>query len=92
MAFIANSPAIDPFTCLRCGYEFDRAGGIGRDPQPTPSAGAVSLCIKCGDVAIFLEGGGLRVPTAAEMASIESDDDMKKIRGLLAQAIAARRQ
>jgi hypothetical protein len=90
MAWIVNSPPLPPFHCLRCGYEFDRAGGIGHDPKPTPSAGGVSLCIRCGDVAIFVDGGGLRAPTDEEKREIERDADISRIRALLKRAIAER--
>lgn len=90
MAWIVNPPPLAPFRCLRCRYEFDRAGGIGYEPEISPKPGGVSLCIRCGAVGIFVEGGGLRAPTDEETKEIERDADIRKIRAVLARAIAER--
>lgn len=93
LAFIVNPPRIAPFHCLRCHFECDAASGIGRDPKPAPTAGGVSLCIRCGALAIFEKDGDrlrLRPPTEEEKREIERDADIRKIRAVLARAIAER--
>jgi hypothetical protein len=88
---MAESTDMQPFTCLRCGHEFDRCGGVGSDPGPAPVEGSISLCIRCGDVAFFV-GLPLRLrpPTADERASMDRDPELRRIRASLAQAIAER--
>lgn len=79
----------EPFRCLRCDYEFDRASGIGTTPAEQPTAGSISLCIRCGDVAIFTAAvPPLRAPSAQERAAIEADPELVRIRGILRRAIA----
>ena len=81
----------EDFACLACGYVFDAASGIGETPPTRPTAGSISLCIRCGDLAVFLDGPPwLRPPTDEERRRCDADPDMARIRGLLRQFIAER--
>jgi hypothetical protein len=83
--------AMDPYACLRCGYLFDHASGVGSDPAERPSAGSVSLCIHCGDVAMFLDAPPwLRPATDEERREIEGNPELHRVRRILAAAILQR--
>jgi hypothetical protein len=58
--------------CLACGYPTDANTRIGGDKWEAPDDGAVSICISCGNIAIF-DGPGFRWPTREEL------DDILKI-------------
>lgn len=67
--------------CLRCGYAFDTytsvTPGGGR-----PDTGAVSLCLECGHLAIFVNstfGLALRETTADEHDALMADPDIIKV-------------
>lgn len=51
--------------CPACGHKFDAATGISDDHTP-PSAGDVSICIKCGALGIFNADLSVRAPTHKE--------------------------
>jgi hypothetical protein len=79
------------YRCLRCGHAFDRASGVGEPPPPAPTPGSVSLCIRCGHLAIFTDAEPwLREATDAERVQIDADPDIRRIRRCLAEAIAER--
>jgi hypothetical protein len=84
--------ALPPYACARCGYACDAASGVGSAPSAIPAEGSVSLCIRCGLLAIFTGGADpvLRAPTEQERRNIESDPELSRIRAALAQAIAER--
>jgi hypothetical protein len=64
----AYTTATPENVCVRCGYQQDSASDFLR--KATPKAGDVSLCMKCGHVAIFTEALTLREPTEEEGAEI----------------------
>lgn len=43
-------------SCLKCGEKFDVASGT---ESRIPEAGDASICCYCGNLALFMEGGGL---------------------------------
>jgi len=71
-------------TCPYCGRENDQHRTDEPDQQPTP--GDVSLCWKCGSLAIFTEDG-VRKPTPEEDAEFSQDPDIKKFRYAVAEAL-----
>lgn len=52
--------------CPECHYEMDRAAGIGHD-TPSPQPGNGSICLNCGNFAVFGDDLSLRAPTADEL-------------------------
>ena len=57
-----------PVTCPTCGYKMDGHSAIGEE-DAVPSAGALSLCIACGSLAVYADVLGqlvLRQPTGEE--------------------------
>lgn len=77
-------------TCPNCQIVHD---AHDRKPEDRPQPGDVSLCWHCGGVAIFTTDG-LRLPTAAEKADIESEPEFTRAReaitrvGTPAEAVA----
>ena len=69
--------------CPWCGYRHEVASAVGGDGPRKPDAGSISICIACGEVAVFeLDFLGLRLrePTDEERASIEEDDTVRQVR------------
>ncbi len=54
--------------CPRCGHIFDAHSNL-EDKELRPKEGDISICIKCGSIAIF-ERNGLRLPSESELESI----------------------
>ena len=71
--------------CERCGAELDAATDP-IDETAAPAAGDASVCLYCGNLAVFTGNGlELRRPTEAERAGLYLDPAVAKIyRGLLA--------
>lgn len=63
-----ESQEMEPFTCPYCGYMMDAVSGV--DGARDPEEGSLSICMKCGEIAIFCSrpepGLGLRMPTPDE--------------------------
>lgn len=75
--------------CQRCGYRFD-ATTCTTDAALLPADGDLSICLACGELAIFAEGPDgltLRPATADERADALCDDSI--VRVLLARQEAA---
>lgn len=63
--------------CLNCGKLLDGATSVdGTDRQP--EAGSVSVCVYCGHVMIFAEGGGFRAPTDEEITELAGLPELLK--------------
>lgn len=80
--------------CTSCGHAFELASSPGR-PDLKPSAGAVSVCIRCGNVDLFTENGitgqlSLRPPAANERSEILADPDVVAAVGAVLIANALR--
>lgn len=56
--------------CRRCGTKNDAASGPD-EKRPTP--GAVSICWRCGTVALFADDLSLRAPTVEEVNELLDD-------------------
>jgi hypothetical protein len=80
-------------TCPHCGKLNDMHDNL-TDPAATPAHDDVSLCIGCGRLSLFdLEANRLRVPTPRELASLISDDEVRRaMRAWLAMDEARRRR
>ncbi|MDY7815394.1 hypothetical protein U0F71_06655 [Burkholderia pseudomallei] len=62
-------------TCPHCGAHNDRHSAVTErgEPPTAPSDGAVSICISCGELAIFdMHERCLRLPTIDEANDLES--------------------
>lgn len=70
-------------SCPRCGAANDSATTNKDHAAPRP--GDVTICIECGCIAIFVEGGGTREATAEEHAEALTNNDVV----MLAAAIMA---
>ena len=66
---IMHTPQCD---CLNCGKRLDAATGLSVAPSP----GDLSVCLRCGAVAIFDEGMTVRGMTEDEMDKLCADAEM----------------
>ncbi|CAJ5618854.1 Uncharacterised protein [Burkholderia pseudomallei] len=70
-------------TCPHCGAHNDRHSAVtepGEAPAP-PSDGDVSICISCGELAIFdMHERCLRFPTIDEANALEGNPDLQLCR------------
>lgn len=73
--FIGQSEKIVQSACLKCGYKIDGSAGIGCEGKP--KAGDVSICIKCGNIAVFDDNLYVRKPTDIEQKALDSDKFIK---------------
>jgi hypothetical protein len=65
------SPANIPTSlCPTCGYEMNAASSSEEDKQPY--AGAISICLNCGQVLLFTDDLSQRLPTDEEMEDIKA--------------------
>ena len=70
-------------TCPFCGYVADYATLAElSDLQDAPEDGDISMCLDCGEFAIFEEAapGGLRKPTDKEYGQFGTDQNIKDMR------------
>lgn len=80
--------------CPGCGYVSDSDSYIGGpDEKPKrPNVGDLSVCIACGDVALyqrdFVGQLELRAPTPDERRDLELDDLVRRARAGIGQARA----
>src|SRR5262245_43368801 len=64
--------------CPHCGACHDRAMQVaGREVGPEEMAGAISICVHCGGLAVFNADGSLRPPNAAERRAALRDRGVK---------------
>jgi hypothetical protein len=70
-----HSTRIPSFRCPECGYSIDTAGTLDpRGPKVVrPRPGDISVCINCGDVAVFDEALKRRPSTLAERSAAGPD-------------------
>lgn len=57
--------------CLGCGKKVDDVICVSGKGSPRP--GDVTVCLYCGHIMVFVEGGDLRNPTSSEMDKIAGD-------------------
>lgn len=73
--------------CPHCGGPADVADG--QDPASRPGHGSVGVCAYCSGIQIFEQsrlGLFLRAPTPAELAELEADPKVKRVRAALAES------
>lgn len=72
------SERIEPVTCLGCARALDGRRAVDGVESPDVD-GDVSICLYCGNVAIYdpTSALGLRRPTEAERFAIEVDDGIQ---------------
>lgn len=67
----------DEHACLNCGKLLDGATGVMNDDDPRddigPTPGSITICIKCGHIMCFKDGGGFRELDGDEMRQIAGD-------------------
>ena len=67
--FMASGAKLPVLKCVICGYEADCATCVDEEGA-RPSPGDWTLCLKCGEILIFEEGGKTKVPTIADFISL----------------------
>lgn len=76
--------------CLRCKAALPCATSL-TELGARPSAGDVSICLYCGNIAVFTgRGVELRTPTFDELAELASDPDVRRTVNAVRAQIAAR--
>ena len=68
-----------PVICPYCSAHADRQSNFFEDRSPGPSEGDISLCFKCGSLAIFSYDMSLREPTPDEYVEFTKDDRVLKL-------------
>lgn len=69
-----------PTSCLACGYLLDAASSFDEKNLRRPRKGDASICVSCGNLAIYAgKGGALRAPTEEELAALHDDEHVKKL-------------
>jgi hypothetical protein len=76
---------INPLSCPHCGRLNEASSGVTRGGKPAP--GDASLCIGCGEWAIYT-GLSPRKPNAGELADLEADETCIKVREAWRQTVA----
>lgn len=74
-------------SCVECGHPFDLATDIATDATPAP--GDVSLCIECGNVAMFADDLTLRPISEDEIERMPLDhlSSLQRARKAIMRAI-----
>lgn len=74
---LAKGAELQKFSCLACGYIADMASGVVDKQAPSkeikPKPGDLSICIKCGHLAVFKPDMTLRPLTAVERRQAAAD-------------------
>lgn len=63
--------------CAACTAPLSAATGL--EDGTKPEAGALSICISCGNLAVFTHDGSLRAPTAEELDDPELQEVLARI-------------
>jgi hypothetical protein len=66
-----------PVACLSCGNMLDSAAGI--DGAITPSAGDLSICLRCGHMAKFVDSNTIRQLTGTELIEVCADPGIARM-------------
>lgn len=68
--------------CVVCGGSLNAATPINGPARP--EAGDTSVCLYCGNVAVFTgDGLALRQATAVELGDLLADDDLRRVVNLV---------
>jgi len=74
---LGHEAFVTPCPCPYCGHFVDRASGVGHSSVPVP--GDVTVCIRCGRVAVFAFDGSLRVPEPDEQQEIDAHAELQRV-------------
>jgi hypothetical protein len=67
--------------CPYCHTTLDAAGTLDVEAPRRPEAGDITLCIRCGEWAVFADDqGALRKPTDPELYEIGTSDECRAAR------------
>jgi hypothetical protein len=74
---LAKESPLPPFCCLACGFVADLASGVvdqrARNKEIKPTPGDLSICFKCGHLAVFKADLTLRPLTGEERRAAAAD-------------------
>ena len=78
--------------CPRCGLPFDAAlrAEMPGSVEAPPRVGDISVCIRCGFLSVFVEGGKLR-PMTVEDVQAMSEDEARHLHAALSALVQYRR-
>lgn len=82
-----------PVVCPTCGYKMDGHSAVGEE-DAVPSAGALSICIACGALAVYQDVLGalhLRQPTGEEREAALAQPEVVAVMVAQREARSARR-
>lgn len=80
-----NDTVVPEQVCHGCGYKPDRATDAFGDA--VPKAGDVSICLSCGELAVFTKDLTLRPPTEEESKRFNSDERIIRTQRIRADLI-----
>jgi hypothetical protein len=87
----ADGQPLPPNVCTACGYCFNAAASLN-DAAARPTVGDVSICIACGQVALFVQGLLLDAIPPEELDSFFTDPEARRtLAGMLLVILATRR-
>lgn len=72
--FLGKDHRVKKNICLICNHQLDGATQVNGDEEP--KLGDVSICIECGNIALFDDNLGLRQPTIEEEREILKDPNI----------------
>jgi hypothetical protein len=76
-----------PSMCGRCGYHSDDATLVTGGARAEPKVGDLSVCLACGAISEFVDGGGQRLMSAAEIAALPATTRFVLTQAQIAQAL-----
>jgi hypothetical protein len=68
--------------CPTCGYRMTEHSAVGGDGPRLPKAGDASVCIRCGQVLLYVNdmvGLRFRLPTAPELEELLDEDRIAQV-------------
>jgi len=74
---------VPEFVCLKCGRTLTVLTGFVGEEVRVPPPGAFSLCVYCGDLAVFTDDGRLREPYDFERIDMEQDPTVRNVQRVI---------
>lgn len=81
--FIGEKQKITESKCLKCGKLLDGCSAVENEAKP--KKGDFSICIKCGNIAVFDNDLKLRKPTKKEHEEISANETIMAQQRLIVQ-------